>query len=193
MVFDVKAWAAWALANDIDSRGIDFVLTYPESITGGRTTPRSITSFFEQIKKIDDLKANLDLVSVLARSALDDVTVASFISFVNDNLEQLISPTQILDAESFEPIGLRLEELAGHGSVRVDRLATICTRLYLELTREGYAPGPRHADNLVAFLLHESLPNDLRFSLHRDLVQAPLVVRRMARDKRLAVLLLSGM
>jgi MoxR-like ATPase len=39
--FDVRAWAAWALRHGVDSRGVDFVLTYPELVSGQRTTPRS--------------------------------------------------------------------------------------------------------------------------------------------------------
>ncbi len=39
--FDAKIWAEWAQATVINPRGIDFVLTYPEAVTGKRTTPRS--------------------------------------------------------------------------------------------------------------------------------------------------------
>ena len=40
--FNATAWAAWARRNGVDERGIEFVLTYPEVVTGGRTTPRSL-------------------------------------------------------------------------------------------------------------------------------------------------------
>lgn len=195
MVFDVKAWAAWALAKGIDPRGVDFVLTYPETVRGARTTPRTLTQFFEQIRGIDDLKAEIELVSVLAMSSLDDVTTATFVSFVHDNLSQLIPPEDILDASSFKAVAARIDALAaGEGDAkRVDRLATVCTRLYLHVAADGYAPGDRHGENLVAFLLHETLPNDLRFSLHRDLVSVGGAVKELIRDKRLAKLMLAGM
>ena len=38
------------------SRGISFVLGYPELITGKRTTPRTLVEFFNAIEGIDDLK-----------------------------------------------------------------------------------------------------------------------------------------
>jgi MoxR-like ATPase len=195
MVFEVKAWAAWALAKGVDPRGIDFVLTYPETLQGTRTTPRTLTQFFEQISGIEDLKAEIDLVSVLAMSSLDDVTVATFLSFVQDNLEQLVPPEEILDAKPFKAVAKRIEALAeGAGDAkRVDRLATICTRLYLHLAGRGYEPEAKHAENLVAFLLLDTLPNDLRFGLHRDLVAVGGKVREMVRDKRLAELMLAGM
>jgi hypothetical protein len=195
MVFDVKAWAAWALSRGIDQRGVDFVLTYPETVQGVRTTPRTLTQFFEQIQDIEDLKGNIDLVSVLAMSSLDEVTVATFLSFVQDNLSQLIAPEEILDADSWKDVAKRIDVLAeGTGDAkRVDRLATVCTRVFLHLGREGYEPGKRHQENLVSFLLHDTLPNDLRFSLHRDLVNVGGKVKEMVRDKRLAKLMLAGM
>ncbi|MEN0063183.1 MAG: AAA family ATPase [Myxococcota bacterium] len=196
MIFDVKAWAAWALEHGVDPRGIDFVLTYPETVNGIRTTPRTLTQFFEQISDIEDLRSELDLVSALAMSSLDDVTVATFVSFVNDNLSTLIGPEEILEADDFKAIAKRIDHIAkGEGDEkRVDRLATICTRLFLHLTSPRYEPDDKaHKKNLIAFLMHDTLPNDLRFSLHRDLVAAGPKLKGMLRDKKLAKLMLDGM
>lgn len=196
MNFDVKAWAAWALQAGVDTRGIDFVLTYPESVTGGRTTPRTLCQFFDGIQDIADLKANIELVNILGQSCLDEVTVADFLAFVKDNLEQLISPEEILDADDFAPVSKRVTQLSkGDGDAkRVDRLATICTRVYLHLAEPAYQPGDQHPDNLVRFLTHKELPNDLRFSLHKDLVNLKKpAVTRMMRNKKLADLVLLGM
>lgn len=195
MEFDVKTWATWASKAGVDPRGIAFALTYPEVITGQRTTARSLTQFFAQIKDIADLKADIELVSILASSALDAVTVSTFLSFVNDNLEQLIDPADILDSQNFEPVAKRLKELAkGAGdSKRVDRLATICTRLFIHLSRKGYSPNDNHKANLVAFLLLDEIPNDLRFSLHKDIVGLGSTHRELLKDPQLAKLVLAGM
>jgi MoxR-like ATPase len=195
MVFDVKAWASWAVKNNIDPRGIAFVLTYPEVITGQRTTPRSITAFFQQIRHITDLKAELNRVLILANSSLDDVTVSAFLAFVTDNLSSLIHPEEILEAEKFSDIAKRVKELAtGKGDARrVDRLATICTRLYLHLAKKDYEPGETDAHNLVEFLLLDVIPSDLRFSLHKDLVSLGAKTTAMLNDSRLARLILAGM
>ena len=196
MVFDVKAWAAWASRHDVDPRGIAFALTYPEVVVGKRTTPRSLTQFFDQIRAIGDLKENAGLVQTLASSSLDEVTVASFMSFVMDGLEQLLDPEEILEAERWDGVSKRIAELAtGEGDAkRVDRLSTICTRLFLALTHPRYEPAEAHGKNLVKFLLHEALLNDLRMSLHRDLLaEGGEEVKAMMRDKRLAELLLAGM
>ncbi len=196
LVWDVKAWAAWASRAGVDERGIAFLLTYPEVMTGKRTTPRSVTSFFEQISSIEDLKKDADLVRILAESALDDITVATFMSFVMDGLEQLIDPEEILETDKWSAVSARIKQLAeGEGEEkRVDRLSTICTRLYLRLIHPDYKPGENDSKNLVNFLLHKSLPNDLRVSLHRDLLKdGSEEVRAMMRDKKLAELMLEGM
>ena len=196
MVFDPKTWAQWAESAGVDSRGIDFVLTYPEVVSGKRTTPRSLVQFFEQIKDIPNLKDEIEMVSTLALSSLDDVTVGTFLGFVNDNLEQLVSSEEILQAKDFKKVSKRIENLSKTegGGKRVDRLATICTRLYLTLTKEKYEPKNNHSDNLIEFMLLKSLPNDLRMSLHSDLMKnGSEKVKKILRDKRLAKLLIGGM
>jgi MoxR-like ATPase len=194
MIFDLKAWSRWASANGVDARGIAFVLTYPEVITGKRTTPRTLAQFFAQISSIADLKKELELVSILANSSLDMVTATTFVAFVNDDLEQLINPADILDAPKWAPVAEQIKKLAsGKGDAkRVDRIATICTRLYLELSAPVYKPKAKHADNLVEFLMHAELPNDLRFSLHRDLVALGGEIPGMLRSPKLAKLILGG-
>ena len=149
MVFDLKAWSRWASASGVDLRGIAFVLTYPEVITGKRTTPRTLAQFFDQVGGIADLKQNIELVRVLAESSLDSITATTFLAFVNDDLEQLIHPEDILDSKDFKQVAKRLAQLAkGPGSAkRVDRIATICTRLYLLLVDPKYQQKPEHVIN----------------------------------------------
>jgi hypothetical protein len=196
LVFEPRIWARWAVKAGIDSRGIDFVLTYPEVVTGKRTTPRSLVQFFKQIQHISDLKENMELVSTLALSSLDDVTAGTFMGFINDNLEQLIAVEEILDTKDFKPVAKRINELVNSkdGSKRIDRLSTICTRLYLSLTDEDYHYKKAHHNNLVSFITLKALPNDLRMSLHSDLMNhGSDDVKKILRDKKLGALILQGM
>lgn len=173
MVYDHKAWLAWADSHGVDQRGITFVMTYPETVSGQRTTPRSLEQFFSQISSIPDLRRELELVSALAHSALDESTATAFVAFVNDELSELINPDDVLDPVRWPAAERRLADLArGEAqSKRVDRLATICSRLTLHLRKHGHQLDDRAAECLCSFLVHPSLPGDLRFSLHRDLVQ----------------------
>lgn len=192
LVFDAKAWAKWASAAGVDSRGIAFVLNYPETVTGKRTTPRTLVQFFEQIQEIQDLKAQIELAGALAASVLDETTVAAFVSFVNDELADLLDPEEILGAKTASTWNKRFVELtkAKDGGKRVDRIAAICTRMFLHVTAKNYKPATGHAENFAEFLLHEAIPSDLRASVMMDLSKHPLdAVRAVLKDNRLAKLL----
>ncbi len=194
MEFEHKVWARWAVDAGVDERGIAFVLTYPEMVTGSRTTPRSLTHFFQQISLIEDLRANWDHVHALALSALDPEAATAFMSFVNDGLNRLVSPEEILD-NPWAETAARIDELAhDENGVRLDRLNAMTVRLYLAATKDGFVPTERQGANLVSFLTNEVLPADLRLTLHRDLVNdaGPEVVAVM-RDKALAEMTLESM
>jgi MoxR-like ATPase len=171
MVYDHKAWLAWAHDRGLDQRGLAFLMTYPETVSGQRTTPRSLEQFLQQIVGIPDLRKELELVSALAHSALDKTTATAFVAFVNDELSELINPEDLLDPNRWPSAQQRLTSLAqgaGQGK-RVDRLSTICGRLILHLRKHGHELQDRSADCLCEFVMHPALPGDLRFSLHRDL------------------------
>ena len=104
MKFDVETWAEWAMQEGLDSRGIDFLLTYPEVVTGIRTTARSITQFLQQIDSLKDLNnpENLEMVQILGRGTLEDETVDKFLHFCKFIQQTLIQPLDILEAEDFE-------------------------------------------------------------------------------------------
>ena len=192
--FDAKIWAEWAYKANVDKRGISFVLTYPELVNSERTTPRSLTQFFEQIAPIENLKKNLQLVEALALSSLDEVAVSTFISFVNDELIQLIDPEEILDAKDFKSVENKIKDISvdDSGAKRVDRLSTMCARLYLKLVSDSYLQEKNHGKNLVQFLLLDTIPNDLLMSLYIDLQKhGGDQIKEMTRDKKLANKLLS--
>jgi MoxR-like ATPase len=192
--FDAKIWAEWAYKANVDKRGISFVLTYPELVNSERTTPRSLTQFFEQIAPIENLKENLQLVEALALSSLDEIAVSTFISFVNDELIQLIDPEEILDTKDFKSLEKKIKDISvdDSGAKRVDRLSTMCARLYLKLVSDSYLQEKNHGKNLVQFLLLDTIPNDLLMSLYMDLQKhGGDEIKEMTRDKKLANKLLS--
>jgi hypothetical protein len=171
--FDAKVWSRWAEKHAIDPRGINFVLTYPEIVSGHRTTPRTLVQFFEAISHIEDLGANLPLVQLLGDSCLDSQTVSSFISFVNNNLSNLISPQEICDAQDFEADVLKpIEEVVMKDTIRVDILATLCTRLVNYLSVLDANLSDEQMENVKRFIKIEFLPNDIRLAMAQDLVTA---------------------
>lgn len=194
MEFEPKVWATWAVGAGVDERGIAFVLTYPEVVTGSRTTPRSLTHFFEQIRPIEDLRSNWEYVHALALSALDGEAATAFMSFVNDDLQQLVSPEEILN-DPWADTEARLRTLAtDDDGVRLDRLNAMTVRLYLALTNTDVVPSQDQGRNLISFLTSDVLPSDLRLTLHRDLVRdGTPELTEILRDKALAELTLSSL
>jgi len=195
MEFDVKEWAKWAEMHKIDQRGINFVLTYPEIVSGERTTPRTLVKFFEAIAPIDDLNASSSLVQMLADSCLDFNTVNSFMNFVRNNLSKLITPVEILDAANFQEDVLNpIKNIVQKATLRVDILATLCTRLVNYLIINSVAMDKNQLNNLKEFIKMEFLPNDLRLSMAQDLVSSKNQnLKLIMSDPQIGKLLLSKM
>jgi hypothetical protein len=195
MEFDVKEWAKWAERKGIDQRGINFVLTYPEVVTGDRTTPRTLVQFFNAIALIDDLNKNLSLVQMLGDSCLDTATVSSFISFVNSNLNKLSTPEEIVNAKNFRVEILDpLKATVQRGTLRVDILATLCTRVVNFLTIHDIKPSKEQLQNIKDFIKIDFIPNDIRLAMAQDLVRSSNVaLKAIMADPEIGKLLLNKM
>jgi len=195
MRFEPKTWAFWAEKAGIDPRGINFVLTYPEVAQGKRTTPRSLVQFFESIRDIKNLRDELPLVQMLAASCLDDETVAAFVTYVQQNLSELISPEKIYQAKDFKrEVYAEIKRSVQQDIFRVDIMATICTRLINYLSVSDIKLTPPQIKNIQDFIKIDFLPNDLRLSLLQDLVQSPkATLKSVMADAEISMMLLRKM
>jgi hypothetical protein len=169
----VKTWVKWAKVNNIDNRCIDFVLTHPNLITGERTTPRTLVQFFKNIQPITSWKDNLALIQLLGDATLDASTVASFIAYVQNDMQLLLTPEEILNSEDFEnEVENRLQDLVMGDAVRIDILATICTQLIQTVCVSTFKLNSLKLENLKAFIKLDFLPDDLRLTFAQDLVSS---------------------
>ncbi len=195
MNFDAKAWAIWAEKAQVDSRCINFVLTYPEIAQGDRTTPRSLVQFFQCIEAIEDFSGELPLIHMLGSSCLDEETVTSFVSFVQQNLSELVTPEQILESKNFKSeIYHQIKNLVQQDVLRVDIVATLCTRLVNHLTLNEIKLDKRGVENIQSFVKMDILPNDLRLSLLQDLVSSSnKSLSAVMKDPAVAMMLLQKM
>ncbi|MGK0365880.1 MAG: MoxR-like ATPase [Saprospiraceae bacterium] len=195
MRFDPKTWAVWAERSKVDSRGINFVLTYPEITQGRRTTPRSLVQFFRSIEPIKDLKSDLNMVQMLGASCLDEETVAAFVTFVQQNLTDLVSPEDICNASDFKSqIENSIVKVVKQEVFRVDIMATLCTRLANYLTLSKLKPDMKQLKNIQAFIKMDFVPNDLRLALLQDIVSSPNAALKMVMaDAEISKMLLQRM
>ncbi len=194
--FDVKRWALWAERNNIDTRGISFVLTYPEIVVGGeRTTPRTLVQFFESIADIKDLKANLSIVKMLADACLDMNTVTTFISFLNNDLSKLISPDEILEAKDFtKEVYEKIKSVVNQQTKRVDVLSVIVTRLVNVLVLSKDKFDAKKIENIKKFLKMDFLPNDMRLIAGQDIAASSNTsLKAIFADAELGKILLAKM
>ena len=173
MTFEVKTWVKWAKGINIDNRCIDFVLTHPSLITGERTTPRTLVQFFKNIQPITSWKDNLALIQLLGDATLDASTVASFIAYVQNDMQLLLTPEEILNSEDFEnEVENRLQDLVMGDAVRIDILATICTQLIQTVCVSTFKLNSLKLEYLKAFIKLDFLPDDLRLTFAQDLVSS---------------------
>ena len=174
MDFDHKAWAKWAEQNNVDSRGINFVLIYPEIVQGERTTPRSLVQFFQSIADIEDFSKELPLIQMLGSSCLDEETVQSFISFVQQDLTKLITPEEICNATEFQKqVYGPIKRMVNREVLRVDIIATLFTRMFNYISLGMIKPEKTIVSNIQEFIKMDFIPNDTRFAFLQDLVTGP--------------------
>lgn len=172
MEYDVKEWAKWAEKSNIDSRGISFVLTYPEIVNTQRTTPRSLVQFFSTIESIPDLASEIELVQLLANGCLDKEAAIAFITFVNMDLNKIIPAKEILNTKDFKLIKGKLNTLINKTPKRLDILSVIMTRVTNYLLFMDEKLSDDMFQNVKDFILLDIIPNDLRLSMAHDLVNS---------------------
>jgi hypothetical protein len=196
MEFEPRAWCKWAQLSGVDPRGIAFVLNYPEAVTGKRTTPRTIVQFFKLISGIDNLKKEIVQVGVLAAGLLDDTTVSSFLSFVKDELHDLISIQEMLEAKPETDIEILIfNSLKGKdGHIRVDKISILIDRLITFFNAEQYKFKEIHRDNLARFIGIDGIPKDIKTRLGMEISKITgLEARKLMKNKIIANTLLASL
>ena len=90
-----ERWAEWAETEGIDGRCINFVLMNPE-IVNQKVNPRSITTFFNCISSVPDFNKDLPLIQMVGEGSVGPEVATLFSSFINNRLDKLISPKEML-------------------------------------------------------------------------------------------------
>lgn len=126
--FDVKVWAEWAEKYGIDGRCINFLLMHPELITE-KINPRSITTFFNAISSIKDFSADLPLINMIGDGSVGPEFSLLFASFINNRLDKLITPHDILTHTNEVHVLGELTKAIGKGKdYRADIASIFTTR-----------------------------------------------------------------
>jgi len=168
LVEDAKEWSVWAASEDLDSRGINFVLSYPEMMVGKeRTNPRSLAEFFRFLKSVPDVSDEnsqyFSVARMMAESLLDEETVTTMMVFLTRDVEMIVEPEDILAGDTNALAHLR--GLMQRKEKRIDVLGVVCDRLFAHMMRPKTEVDDTSIDNFQKFITIPELEEDMRHNM----------------------------
>jgi len=169
--FDVNVWGRWAEEAGIDSRCINFLLLHPELVTQ-ETNSRSITTFFNSISSFESFDANLSMIQMIGEGSVGDTFASMFTTFINNKLDKLVTPKDLLTHENETYI---LGELRGcigkDDTYRADIASTLATRLanFAVIYSKENTVSQKMTDRLISLCTKDYFTNDLKYLIVRTI------------------------
>lgn len=169
--FDIDCWARWAENSQIDTRCINFMLMHPELVTKG-TNARSITTFFNSISSLGTFESSLPLIQLCGEGSVGDEFSSMFVLFINNKLDKLISPKEMLLGSSTDSVINTLKKTIGSGSsYRADISSVIATRMinYSLFHAESNPVDKKMIERIETLITEDVFANDLKFHIVRKI------------------------
>jgi len=169
--FDVEVWGRWAEEENIDTRCINFLLMHPELVTQ-ETNARSITTFFNAISSFDDFEKNLSYIQMIGEGSVGDTFASMFTVFINNKLDKLVTPKDLLTHDNESYILGELGSCVGTGDTyRADIASTLATRLanYTVIYAKDNTISQKITDRLIALCTKDYFTNDLKYLIVRTI------------------------
>jgi hypothetical protein len=169
--FDVNVWGRWAEEAGIDTRCINFLLLHPELVTQ-ETNARSITTFFNAISSFDSFEQNLSMVQMIGEGSVGDTFASMFTTFINNKLDKLVTPKDLLTHENESYILGELRSCVGKDDAyRADIASTLATRLanYAIVYSKDNTISQKITDRLIALCTKDLFTNDLKYLIVRTI------------------------
>ena len=169
--FDINVWARWAEEAGIDTRCINFLLLHPELVTQ-ETNARSITTFFNAISSFDSFEDNLTMIQMIGEGSVGDAFASMFTTFINNKLDKLVTPTDLMTHDNESYI---LGELRGcigkDDSYRADIASTLATRLanFAVVYSKDNTITPKITNRLISLCTKDYFTNDLKYLIVRTI------------------------
>ena len=170
--YDANVWAKWAEKAGIDGRCINFMLMHPEMVTQ-RVNPRSITTFFNAISSIQKFDDELPLIQMIGEGSVGTDFAAMFTMFINNKLDRIISPEDILTKDETYVLGALTSAVGKDDDFRADISSVIATRVinYSLLFANDHSISDGMINRLVKLTTDcESFTNDLRYYMIKEIV-----------------------
>ena len=169
--FDVNVWAKWAEGANIDTRCINFLLLHPELVTQ-ETNARSITTFFNAISSFESFEDNLSMIQMIGEGSVGDAFASMFTTFINNKLDKLVTPKDLLTHDNEQYILNELRSCIGKDDTyRADIASTLATRLgnYAVVYSQDNTINQKITDRLKALCTLDYFTNDLKYLVVRTI------------------------
>ena len=170
--YDVNVWAKWAEEVKIDGRCINFMLMNPELVTQ-KVNPRSITTFFNAISSIQKFEDELPIIQMIGEGSVGVDFSGMFTMFINNKLDKIISPEDILTKDEAYVIGSLKDMVGEEDSYRNDIASIVTTRIInFSLTMAKTKSIPDAMINRIIKLVTDTdiFTNDLKYYMVKDLL-----------------------
>ena len=169
--FDVEVWARWAEEVGIDTRCINFLLLHPELVTQ-ETNARSITAFFNSISSFEKFEDELSMIQMIGEGSVGDAFASMFTTFINNKLDKLVTPKDLLTHIDEKYILGQLTSCVGKDdNYRADIASTLATRLanYSVVYSKENTINQKITDRLITLCTKDYFTNDLKYLIVRTI------------------------
>jgi len=171
--FDADCWARWAEQNNIDSRCINFLLMHPELVTQ-TTNARSITTFFNSISSIENFEKDLPLIQMIGEGSVGSEFATLFTTFINNKLDKLITPKDMLTNNSWEYVKGQMGACIGKDDAyRADIASVLALRFnnYAVHYSVNNTVDQKIIDRITNFIVDKDIfTNDLKYAIIKGIL-----------------------
>ena len=176
--FDVNVWARWAEEEGIDSRGINFVLSYPEILKkeGGvqKINPRSLVTFFNTISGFSNFADTKTLALILNISkgcftSNDNVVGNLFTMFIANKLDKLVTPEEMV-TKNWAQLKPQIESMVYDKEHYRADIASILTTRLMNYTNILFEKKGGNTDQVVTRILELIDEKNEKLLLSEDLI-----------------------
>lgn len=170
--YDKDVWAKWAENAGIDGRCINFMLMHPELVNQS-VNPRAITTFFNAISSFKNFNQRLPMIQMIGEGSVGVDFAAMFTMFINNQLDKIISPEDILNKDEAYVMGALTGAVGKGVDFRADISSVIATRIvnYSLLYAESNPISDAMINRLVKLTTEcDAFTDDLRYYMVKEIV-----------------------
>lgn len=183
--WDVDSWAKWAEENELDSRAINFLLSYSYELMDrsvakeAKVNARNYTMFSNIISGIDDWSkpANLATILQIASGCFlddDDIVGGLFTTFIGNKLDKLLTPEELI-TKDWKYVKHELEKCLYDGKNYRADIGSIITTRFINYSLHYFSKKGSKTDLVINRILdlidndQVLLTEDLIYNLARTL------------------------